>query len=536
MADNSVQNGTDTIATDDVTTLNGGASSAVKVQRVKPGFGIDGDFTDVSATNPLPVNMGTDISSPTAMPTGGSGVRGWLSAIWTKLNGILSATLTAGTSRIGQVQLTGNASAAAIGLGNVILPWGAQMCTIDGTEKFTETFDAALDANKWNTGVVTGGMTVAPSGGGLTFTTNTTASASAYIDTVPTFATNGMAFMQGGWIVKLEAQTASKFVTNQYRFCGFGDRPGTFAYATPNSNAYGFEIDGTGQLNAVVYNAGTKIFSQSTDLFGTNLNTYVSAAGGLIGFDVTMRPDSMLFYINTGDVPVATFTFSSTGFAPLTNQTLPLRFCAVNNSTVPNGTSTFIISALGVADLGGNNQRIVDGKYPHIAASVVPKQVQGTYSLQLQDITDAGRVLSTLFMTTPVVTTATDALVSLTGYKNSAAVTATTTPAVVTAGKNFRLKTLTITYVTIATAGSVKFTLRANPSGVAAIGSPAVASWVVGGPAVAAGTTETVCISIPGGMDFAAGTGLGVSMVGLNATQTAAAVGYGQIALTGDEF
>lgn len=37
---------------------------------------------------------GTDITTPTAMPTGGVGLRGWLSAIWTKLNGTLGVTGT----------------------------------------------------------------------------------------------------------------------------------------------------------------------------------------------------------------------------------------------------------------------------------------------------------------------------------------------------------------------------------------------------------------------------------------------------------
>lgn len=58
MADNTTLNtgtGGDNIATDDVVTLNGAASSGVKVQRVKVGHGSDGDFTDASATNPLPV-------------------------------------------------------------------------------------------------------------------------------------------------------------------------------------------------------------------------------------------------------------------------------------------------------------------------------------------------------------------------------------------------------------------------------------------------------------------------------------------------
>jgi hypothetical protein len=54
IADNTSQTGTDTIATDDVTTLNGGASSGVKVQRTKTTFGDDGTSRDVSATFPLP--------------------------------------------------------------------------------------------------------------------------------------------------------------------------------------------------------------------------------------------------------------------------------------------------------------------------------------------------------------------------------------------------------------------------------------------------------------------------------------------------
>lgn len=55
MADNTSQAGTDTIATDDVTTLNGAASSGVKVQRVKVAFGDDGTARDASSTYPLPV-------------------------------------------------------------------------------------------------------------------------------------------------------------------------------------------------------------------------------------------------------------------------------------------------------------------------------------------------------------------------------------------------------------------------------------------------------------------------------------------------
>ena len=58
MADNTTLNtgtGGDIIATDDVTTLNGSASSGVKVQRVKVMFGDDNSARDVSDTYPLPI-------------------------------------------------------------------------------------------------------------------------------------------------------------------------------------------------------------------------------------------------------------------------------------------------------------------------------------------------------------------------------------------------------------------------------------------------------------------------------------------------
>lgn len=65
MADNTPQSGTDTIATDDVTTLNGAASSGVKVQRVKVAFGDDGAARDASAVFPLPVAWGGDNTAGT---------------------------------------------------------------------------------------------------------------------------------------------------------------------------------------------------------------------------------------------------------------------------------------------------------------------------------------------------------------------------------------------------------------------------------------------------------------------------------------
>jgi hypothetical protein len=58
MADNTTLPGTgDVISTDDVTTLNGSASSGVKVQRNKVTFGPDNSSRDVSGGFPLPVTL-----------------------------------------------------------------------------------------------------------------------------------------------------------------------------------------------------------------------------------------------------------------------------------------------------------------------------------------------------------------------------------------------------------------------------------------------------------------------------------------------
>lgn len=57
MADNTAQGGADVIATDEVATLNGAASSGVKVQRVKIGHGDDGVHRDASPSFPLPVDV-----------------------------------------------------------------------------------------------------------------------------------------------------------------------------------------------------------------------------------------------------------------------------------------------------------------------------------------------------------------------------------------------------------------------------------------------------------------------------------------------
>lgn len=68
MADNTAQNGTDTIATDDLATLNGAGVSGVKVQREKVVYGSDSDARDVDLTHGLPVQAGQSTAGTITAP------------------------------------------------------------------------------------------------------------------------------------------------------------------------------------------------------------------------------------------------------------------------------------------------------------------------------------------------------------------------------------------------------------------------------------------------------------------------------------
>lgn len=149
---------------------------------------------------------------------------------------------------------------------------------------------------------------------------------------------------------------------------------------------------------------------------------------------------------------------------------------------------------------------------------------------------DPARNHVTYYSLIPVTTSATDTLLSLTGTKNGATVTATATPAVVTAGKNFFCQRFTATYVATTTSGYAVVRLRFNTAGVVAVTSPIAASIYVG--AGTPGTANSVGIGeapLPDGLFFPAGTGVGISAQGFAAT-TATAVGLVAAAIGGFEF
>jgi hypothetical protein len=127
LADNttlSAGSGGDVIATDDLTSLNGGVVSGVKVQRVKVGFGLDGAFRDVESLNPLPT-FGPDVTG----------------------SGNITTTDSVGTAPLGAGALINAASTStsivSIAAGGGDCAWNLQ---ITGTWTGTIYFEISLDS------------------------------------------------------------------------------------------------------------------------------------------------------------------------------------------------------------------------------------------------------------------------------------------------------------------------------------------------------------------------------------------------------
>jgi len=130
------------------------------------------------------------------------------------------------------------------------------------------------------------------------------------------------------------------------------------------------------------------------------------------------------------------------------------------------------------------------------------------------DATDVGRVTRHFIFDTPTASPAAETLASVTQWYNNAAVAATTTPAVVPTGKVLRITGMRLATASLAAAGMVVLRLRANVAGVAVVGSPLVASLQVGSQAAVAALQDHDIINFPEGIDFPAGTGIGLTHQG----------------------
>lgn len=267
----------------------------------------------------------------------------------------------------------------------------------------------------------------------------------------------------------------------------------------------------------------------------------VTATGPLT--DTQLRATAVPISATNLDVALSTRLKPADTLTGVTTVATVTAVTAITNA-LPTGANVIGKTSIDQTTPGTTNLVALSAETTKVIGTVNPpaltKATQGANGFTVQNLKDAGRNQTNFWMTIQIVSTATDALMSLTGYKAGAAVVATTTPAVVTSGKTYRITSITMDYTTIVTTpGSVRFTLRANTGGVVAIGSPAVCTWEVGEPtgiAPVAGKKNTVSMTFPDGIEFAAGTGIGISMVGLSIIGAAAVVGYGRITLNGFEY
>ena len=115
-----------------------------------------------AATLPLPAGAAQDGADATGVsaPTGGSGIRGWLSGIYSRLSGTLSVGITAalptGANTIGAV--SGSGSFTIVGQGATGVAPGGTPVSVSGVDAAgmkqhlrTDTFGAPTDA-AWNSG------------------------------------------------------------------------------------------------------------------------------------------------------------------------------------------------------------------------------------------------------------------------------------------------------------------------------------------------------------------------------------------------
>lgn len=228
-------------------------------------------------------------------------------------------------------------------------PYGNFSVSPEATALFSDTFDSSgVDTiNRW-TQTIAGTSSGSQALGTLTLSTGTTASNAIALTSQYVFPPTGINFLNFGVIVQVEAS----ILTNTHRFWGFGTPNGTFTATTPLLNAVGFEIDTSGNFNAVVYSNGTKIVSQNLNLY----KNYIAGTPGVLA--LVMRADSMYWFVGQTQTPVASsFLTTPDSF------TLPIRLHMINNSTPPSSAPTYKAQALGVGDSGGNSRSISDGQY-----------------------------------------------------------------------------------------------------------------------------------------------------------------------------
>jgi hypothetical protein len=217
--------------------------------------------------------------------------------------------------------------------------------------------------NRWVT--PTGANAPTQSGSQLVFGTAVTTSAFCKLPTQPSFFPIIPGFLQVSFALQLDAAGAAK--TGGHRYWGTGTSLTTPTTAAPVTDGVGFELDTDGKLYAAVFNTGTQITAIDLSATGSGDAQSKQPLDGLYHrFVVQIRTDSIYWFIDGLDTPVATATWAVPG-----TQTQPVLLQTVNpSSAVASGGYGLNVQGTVVADTAGNSTQLSDGTYPWRKATI----------------------------------------------------------------------------------------------------------------------------------------------------------------------
>ena len=276
MADNTAQGGLDLIATDELVTLNAVSvsGSGIKAQRVKPGYGVDGDFTDVSVANGLPVD-----SSESAMTTVVLNSASPSAVIDT--TGFSWMSIQVGTGMTGQTQLNGQFS-------NDQVTWFNAAFSPTGATSSGISTSLGITTGLWQGPIAGRFFRLAPTG----FTSGTQ-TVLVYMQSIPGMMPSIGANISGASISSFSTSVAPAI--------------GTAALTLGTAAANGFQVRATGtttlgatQLLAAVATQMPYVTEIHWSYSGTGnpILNIVAAANALISQEIVMAPnasDSRIF-------------------------------------------------------------------------------------------------------------------------------------------------------------------------------------------------------------------------------------------------
>lgn len=255
-----------------------------------------------------------------------------------------------------------------------VLGYGSLRVTQDNPSEFYDPFDTTIDTvYAWNAPAVGGSGSSSQATGGLTLSTGTSASSYATLGSQPTFVGRVPGFEQIGWANMLPASIPS----GTYAFWGVGTVPATPTTTAPLTDAVGWEIDTSGKLWAVVYQAGTR--TAIANVTGTGDGSLSSSGssvqptdGKYHRYSLIMRTDRTYWYVDSQDahVAVSDFQFPSV-------QRLPLRMLVISGASVPPAAMTLTSTGVGAGDSGANSTMLSDGANPWRKASVLTSGALG---------------------------------------------------------------------------------------------------------------------------------------------------------------